>query len=61
MKHMTQHEIAWTLIEKGSGLGRDKVVAVYEDHSELRARLNKLDKHQPNKYTISSIYFYPKA
>ena len=58
---MTQHEIAWTLIEKGTGLGRDKVVAVYEDHSDLRTALNDLDKRSPNKYTTSSISFYAKA
>ena len=58
MESVTQHEIAWTLIKKGKGF-KDQIVAVYENHTDLRKRYNELSKQFPGVYTISSIYFYP--
>lgn len=57
---MTQHEIAWTLVQKRPDF-KDTIVAVYEDHAALRERYADLSKRFPGRYTISSIHFYPKA
>lgn len=59
MESVTQHEIAWTLIKKGRTPSEDQIVSIYENHSDLRARLTELNKRFPNQFTISSIHFYP--
>jgi len=61
MKHVTQHEIVWSLIKKGPTPSQDSIVAVYENHSDLRERLTELNKRYPGQFTISSLSFYPKS